>query len=108
MPYQDVAEKKPSQIATFITPIREYLRDTVSELRKVRWPSRLDTRNLTIIVMGVTFGMAAILGLFDFLFERLCFVLLKPQPEPVAIAVSLVVVISIIILVVFTSRQNRS
>lgn len=107
MPNQEVAEKKPSQIAAFIAPIREYLRDTIAELRKVRWPSRIDTRNLTTIVMGVTFGMAAILGLFDFLFERLFFGLLKPQPEPVSIAVALVIVISIAILVIFSSRQGR-
>jgi preprotein translocase SecE subunit len=35
-------------------------RDTVSELRKVAWPTRPETTNLTLVVIGVS----AVLGLF--------------------------------------------
>ena len=49
-------------------PITRYLRETWAELKKVRWPTRQEAQNLTLIVLGVTVGMAIILGLMDFFF----------------------------------------
>ena len=49
-------------------PIAEYLRETRSELRKVVWPPRQDAVRMTVIVVAVTLGMAAVLGVIDFLF----------------------------------------
>jgi preprotein translocase subunit SecE len=37
----------------------------VAELRKVQWPDRQTTRNLTLVVIGMAFSLAAILGLLD-------------------------------------------
>lgn len=51
--------------------IQRYFRETVGELRKVNWPTRQEAVNLTVIVLIVTFGMSALLGLLDFLFSRL-------------------------------------
>lgn len=51
--------------------IRRFYRETVGELRKVTWPTREEATNLTIIVIIVTFGMSAFLGIMDFLFTRL-------------------------------------
>lgn len=51
--------------------IAEYLRDTRGELRKVSWPTRQQTINLTLIVLAVTVVMAAFLGSVDFLFATL-------------------------------------
>ncbi|HSF79657.1 MAG TPA: preprotein translocase subunit SecE [Anaerolineales bacterium] len=51
--------------------IRRFFRETIGELRKVNWPSRQEAVNLTIVVLVVTFGMSALLGLLDFLFTRL-------------------------------------
>ncbi|MGC9399785.1 MAG: preprotein translocase subunit SecE [Anaerolineae bacterium] len=45
-----------------------YLRDTRSELRKVRWPTRDELLALTQIVALVTFGMAILLGGLDLFF----------------------------------------
>ncbi len=47
-----------------------YLKATRSELRKVVWPSREETINLTVIVLTVTIGMSAFLGILDFLFAQ--------------------------------------
>jgi preprotein translocase subunit SecE len=49
----------------FVQPIMQYLRDTRAELRKVTWPTRKEAWNLTLIVLGATASMAAILGLAD-------------------------------------------
>ncbi len=45
-----------------------YFRDTRSELRKVRWPTREEALALTRIVGLVTFGMAILLGALDLFF----------------------------------------
>ena len=46
-------------------PITRYFRETWAELKKVRWPTRQEAQNLTLVVLAVTIGMAAILGLLD-------------------------------------------
>ena len=51
--------------------IRRFYRESVGELRKVTWPTRQEATNLTVIVIFVTFGMSAFLGIVDFLFSRL-------------------------------------
>jgi len=51
--------------------ITRYYRETVGELRKVTWPTRQEAINLTVVVLIVTFGMSAFLGILDYLFTRL-------------------------------------
>ena len=51
--------------------IVRYLRATRSELRKVVWPTREETVNLTIVVLAVMVAMSILLGLIDFLFTQL-------------------------------------
>ncbi len=48
--------------------IARYFRETWAELKKVRWPTRQEAQNLTLIVLAVTISMAMILGLLDFFF----------------------------------------
>jgi len=48
-----------------------YLKETRAELRKVHWPSQQEARTLTLVVMGVTVAMAVLLGVLDFVFDRL-------------------------------------
>jgi len=103
----EIAEKKPSGLQTIVNGIVEYLRDTTGELRKVKWPTRLDTRNLTTIVIGVTMAMALVLGAFDFGFENLFIGILKATPDLVSLAIGASVVIGIIIIVVFAGRERR-
>ena len=45
--------------------ITRYFRETWAELKKVRWPTRQEAQNLTLVVLAVTVAMAAILGLLD-------------------------------------------
>ena len=50
--------------------IQRYGRETVSELRKVSWPTRPEALGLTRIVIIVMLIMAAILGGLDWVFFR--------------------------------------
>jgi preprotein translocase subunit SecE len=44
-----------------------YFRQTWAELGKVRWPTRREAANLSLIVLTVTVGMSAFLGIVDWL-----------------------------------------
>jgi preprotein translocase SecE subunit len=46
----------------------QYLKDTRTELRHVAWPTQTQTIVYTLLVAGISLGLAAYLGLFDFLF----------------------------------------
>jgi preprotein translocase subunit SecE len=94
-------------VANWFAPAREYFRDTFGELRKVHWPTRAEVRNLTIIVLAVTFAMAILLGLFDFIFQEVMAGVLKVQPDPIAVAVLVVVALAILVMVLFAGRERH-
>jgi len=67
-----------------------YLKETRAELRKVHWPSQQEARTLTLVVMGVTVVMAVLLGLLDFLFDRLLNGIVNLSPVAIVLSVLLV------------------
>ncbi|HEX2914217.1 MAG TPA: preprotein translocase subunit SecE [Chloroflexia bacterium] len=48
-----------------------FTKDELAEIQKVEWPSRRDTRNLTLVVIGLTVVMSAALGLLDLILTNL-------------------------------------
>ncbi|HEY4524214.1 MAG TPA: preprotein translocase subunit SecE [Candidatus Paceibacterota bacterium] len=48
-----------------------YLKETKSELKQVNWPTRRQAANFTFLVIGFSFLVAALLGVFDFVFVSL-------------------------------------
>jgi preprotein translocase subunit SecE len=60
-------EKKPN----FFDKIKRFWRETVGELRKVTWPTPEEAWALTKVVLIVTVIMSIILGLMDFVFQKL-------------------------------------
>jgi preprotein translocase subunit SecE len=50
--------------------IVRYFKETRAELRKVNWPTRKEAINLSLIVLGVTLFMSALLGVIDYLFSQ--------------------------------------
>jgi len=48
--------------------LARYLRDSRSELKKVNWPTREQTINLTIVVCVVCVAIALFLGGLDWIF----------------------------------------
>jgi len=55
----------------FIDKQRENLRNIMAELRKVTWPTREETRNLTIVVIGITVVLGSVLATLDALLAML-------------------------------------
>jgi len=54
-----------------------FYNETRSELRKVVWPSRREWINLTILVIATSVGVGAILGIIDYIFEKLIMLFVK-------------------------------
>lgn len=51
--------------------LKRGFRDTVTELRKVQWPDKMTTRNLTLIVVAMSTVLAVVLGAFDYVLTLL-------------------------------------
>jgi preprotein translocase subunit SecE len=48
--------------------LKNYFKEARLEMRRVSWPNRQKTINLTIVVVGISFIFAVYLGLLDFIF----------------------------------------
>ena len=51
--------------------IRRFLAEAVSELRKVSWPTFVQTRNLTVLVFAVSFVVGVFVAFWDAIFQNL-------------------------------------
>ncbi len=59
-------EAKPSAFAERTKRIRKTFDDTRAELKKITWPDRETTRNLTIVVIGISVVLGIVLGGIDY------------------------------------------
>jgi preprotein translocase subunit SecE len=60
----------PRQRRGFLAFLRpRWVEDIISELRKVTWPTRQDTFNLTLVVVVVSVAVGLALGGIDLLFN---------------------------------------
>ena len=62
---------KPNRIQRFGRGVRQFLKETIGELRKVSWPTRSEAWNLTIVVLIVLFVMTIFLGTLDLAYSQL-------------------------------------
>ena len=51
--------------------LRRLYADTLAELKKVNWPDRETTKNLTLVVIGVSVVLGILLGGIDFVLQTL-------------------------------------
>ena len=51
--------------------VRRLYRETVAEIKRVNWPDQETTRNLTIVVIGISVVLGILLGGIDFVLLRL-------------------------------------
>ena len=52
-----------------MTRIRRFTSEAISELKKVSWPTVEQTRNLTVLVFGVSLAVGVYVFVFDRLFQ---------------------------------------
>jgi preprotein translocase subunit SecE len=66
-----VAETRQSVLAARTQSIRTLFRDSWSEMKKVNWPDQETTRNLTVVVIGISVVLGLALGGVDFVLQKL-------------------------------------
>ena len=48
----------------------DYIKASVQEMKKVTWPTKKELTDYTILVIGISLGVAGFLGLLDFIFSK--------------------------------------
>jgi preprotein translocase subunit SecE len=59
--------------------ISSYIKESVSEMKKVTWPTKKETKEYTFLVIGISVFIALLLGLLDFIFSSLFSFLINKQ-----------------------------
>ena len=54
-----------------LTKITTFLKEVKLEMKKVNWPTRDQTINYTLIVLGISLAVAILLGGLDFIFTTI-------------------------------------
>lgn len=48
--------------------LTNYIKGSIEEMKKVTWPTKKETQNYTLLVIGISLGVAAFLGAVDYVF----------------------------------------
>lgn len=56
---------------SWLAGLRQFIADVRAEVKKITWPDRETTRKLTILVIGLSVALGALLGAIDAIFVRL-------------------------------------
>jgi preprotein translocase SecE subunit len=72
LPTTKARREPPRQRGGFLAFLRpRWMEDIINELRKVTWPTRQDTMNLTMVVVVVSIAVGLALGGIDLFFNWL-------------------------------------
>ena len=52
-----------------MSKLTDYLKGSVEEMKKVTWPTKKEAKNYTLLVIGISLGVAAFLGILDYAFS---------------------------------------
>jgi preprotein translocase subunit SecE len=65
------SEAKPHPVKRRVESLERWYRETRAEMSKITWPDQDTTRNLTIVVIGVSIVLGLFLGGIDFILVRI-------------------------------------
>ncbi len=54
---------------SIVNSIKNYFIGSYAEMKKVTWPTKKQTINYSLLVIGFTLGTAALLGALDYIFS---------------------------------------
>jgi preprotein translocase subunit SecE len=57
--------------------LKDYIKNSIKELKKVSWPTKEQTIKNTFLVVGISLGVAAFLGLVDFFLTQVLQIVIK-------------------------------
>lgn len=47
--------------------ISNYIRESIAELKKVTWPTKKQTVNYTLLIIGISLAVAFFIGVIDYI-----------------------------------------
>ncbi|MBT4153769.1 MAG: preprotein translocase subunit SecE [Candidatus Magasanikbacteria bacterium] len=50
--------------------LANYFKEAISELKKVVWPTKTQTKNYSLIVIAMSIGVALFFGILDFILKQ--------------------------------------
>jgi len=50
-----------------VNKLVQYIKESIAELKKVTWPTKKETTNYTLLVIGISLAVAAFIGIADFI-----------------------------------------
>ncbi len=59
----------PNEEGSTVDRIRRFIDEAWSELKKVSWPTREQTRNLTVLVFAISLAVGIYITFFDLIFS---------------------------------------
>jgi preprotein translocase subunit SecE len=62
-------DKNAHKVSKVMNKIIQFLKDARAELMKVNWPTKQQTINYTLAVIGISIAVAVFLGGLDYFFE---------------------------------------
>ena len=51
--------------------LTNYIKGSIEEMKKVTWPTKKETKNYTLLVIGISLAVAVFLGAIDFVFSKI-------------------------------------
>lgn len=54
-----------------------YIKASIEEMKKVTWPTKKETYNYTLLVIGISLAVAIFLGALDYVFSFLLELVIK-------------------------------
>ena len=54
---------------SIVASVKNYLVGSWSEMKKVNWPTKKQTINYSVLVIGISVGMALFFSLLDYIFS---------------------------------------
>lgn len=52
-----------------LNKLKDYFKGSISEMKKVVWPTKKQTSTYTVIVIGMSIGIAIFFGILDYVFN---------------------------------------
>jgi len=56
-------------ITIYMSKLIKYIKGSIEEMKKVTWPSKQETKNYTLLVVGISLAVAVFLGAVDYIFS---------------------------------------
>lgn len=57
--------------------LANYVKSSFEEMKKVTWPTKKETYNYTLLVIGISLAVAIFLGALDYIFSWVLGIVLK-------------------------------